>query len=76
MLRPRTAAALRAAGEAGIHVVIATGRMYRSVRPYAEAVGIQAPLVCYQGATVVDPTTGAWLLHEPERPFEAEPLRL
>ena len=65
MLRPRTAAALRAAGEAGIHVVIATGRMYRSVRPYAEAVGIRAPLVCYQGAAVVDPVTGEWLLHEP-----------
>ena len=65
MLRPRTAAALQAAGEAGIHVVIATGRMYRSVRPYAEAVGITAPLVCYQGAAVVDPVTGAWLLHEP-----------
>jgi Cof subfamily protein (haloacid dehalogenase superfamily) len=65
VLRPRTAAALRAAREAGIHVVIATGRMYRSVRPYAEAVGIEAPLVCYQGAAVVDPTTGEWLLHEP-----------
>ena len=39
--------------------------MYRSVRPYAEAVGIEAPLVCYQGAAVVDPVTGEWLLHEP-----------
>ena len=65
MLRPRTAAALQAAGEAGIHVVIATGRMYRSVRPYAEAIGVTAPLVCYQGAAVVDPVTGEWLLHEP-----------
>jgi Cof subfamily protein (haloacid dehalogenase superfamily) len=64
-MRPRTAAALRAAGEAGIHVVIATGRMYRSVRPYAEAIGVTAPLVCYQGAAVVDPVTGEWLLHEP-----------
>ena len=65
MLRPRTTAALRAARAAGIHVVIATGRMYRSVRPYAEAAGIDAPLVCYQGAAVVDPVTGEWLLHEP-----------
>ena len=65
MLRPRTTAALRAARAAGIHVVIATGRMYRSVRPYAEAAGIEAPLVCYQGAAVVDPVTGEWLLHEP-----------
>jgi Cof subfamily protein (haloacid dehalogenase superfamily) len=57
--------ALRAARAAGIHVVIATGRMYRSARPYAEAAGIEAPLVCYQGAAVVDPTTSEWLLHEP-----------
>ena len=65
MLRPRTTAALRAARAAGIHVVIATGRMYRSVRPYADAAGIEAPLVCYQGAAVVDPGSGEWLLHEP-----------
>ena len=64
-LRPRTTAALQAARSAGIHVVIATGRMYRSVLPYAQAVGIETPLVCYQGAAVVDPKTGDWLLHEP-----------
>jgi Cof subfamily protein (haloacid dehalogenase superfamily) len=65
VLRPRTIAALGAAREAGIHVVIATGRMFRSVLPYAEAAGIEAPLVCYQGAAVVDPKTREWLLHEP-----------
>ena len=27
--------------------------------------GIEAPLVCYQGAAVVDPASGEWLLHEP-----------
>ena len=45
--------------------MIATGRMFRSVVPYAEAAGISAPLVCYQGAAVVDPVTRDWLLHEP-----------
>ena len=45
--------------------MLATGRMYRSVLPYAQAAGIEAPLVCYQGAAVVDPKTGDWLLHEP-----------
>lgn len=39
--------------------------MFRSVLPYAEAAGISAPLVCYQGAAVVDPVTRHWLLHEP-----------
>ena len=64
-LRPRTVAAIRSARGAGIHVVIATGRMFRSVLPYAQAAGIEAPLVCYQGAAVVDPVTREWLLHEP-----------
>ncbi len=45
--------------------MIATGRMFRSALPYAQAAGIDDPLVCYQGAAVVDPTTGEWLLHEP-----------
>jgi Cof subfamily protein (haloacid dehalogenase superfamily) len=46
-------------------VLIATGRMFRSVLPYARAAGIEAPLVCYQGAAVVEPATGEFLLHEP-----------
>lgn len=45
--------------------MLATGRMFRSVLPYAEAAGVRAPLVCYQGAAVVDPVTREWLLHEP-----------
>jgi Cof subfamily protein (haloacid dehalogenase superfamily) len=39
--------------------------MFRSALPYARAAGIREPLVCYQGAAVVDPATGEWLLHEP-----------
>jgi Cof subfamily protein (haloacid dehalogenase superfamily) len=46
-------------------VLIATGRMFRSVRPYAQAAGVDEPLVCYQGAAVVDPGSGEFLLHEP-----------
>ena len=45
--------------------MLATGRMFRSVLPYAETVGVTAPLVCYQGAAVVDPVSREWLLHEP-----------
>ncbi|MDQ3890328.1 MAG: HAD family hydrolase [Actinomycetota bacterium] len=65
VLRPRTIAALRAARAAGIPVVLATGRMYRSIRPYAEAAGITDPVICYQGAVVADPETDEFLLHEP-----------
>jgi hypothetical protein len=50
---------------AGSPFLLATGRMFRSVLPYARAAGIEEPLVCYQGAAVVDPVSGEWLLHEP-----------
>ncbi len=65
MLRPRTVAAIGAAREAGIHVLLVTGRMFRSVRRYALAAGITDPVVCYQGAVVADPTTGEFLRHVP-----------
>ena len=32
--------------------------MFRSVKPYLEAAGIDDPVICYQGAVVADPTTG------------------
>jgi Cof subfamily protein (haloacid dehalogenase superfamily) len=65
VLRPRTLAALAAARAAGIRVVVVTGRMFRSVRPYLEKAEIRDPVVCYQGAVVADPETGAFLRHEP-----------
>ena len=46
-------------------MVVATGRMYRSVRPYLELAGIDDLVVCYQGAAVVDPRDGTFLVHEP-----------
>ena len=46
-------------------MLIATGRMFRSVRPYALEAGIHDPVVCYQGAAVAEPATGRFLLHEP-----------
>jgi Cof subfamily protein (haloacid dehalogenase superfamily) len=65
VLRPRTLAAIAAARGAGIHVLLVTGRMFRSVRRYAVAAGITDPVVCYQGAVVADPTTGEFLRHVP-----------
>jgi Cof subfamily protein (haloacid dehalogenase superfamily) len=39
--------------------------MFRSAVIYAREAGIDEPLVCYQGAAVVEPATGEFLLHEP-----------
>ena len=55
MLRPRTLAAARAARESGLRMLVATGRMFRSVRPYVEQLGLDDPVICYQGAVVADP---------------------
>ncbi len=46
-----------------MHVVVVTGRMFRSVRPYVIEAGIDDPVVCYQGAVVADPVTGEFLRH-------------
>jgi len=39
--------------------------MFRSVRPYLDEAGISDLVVCYQGAAVVDPVSGTFVLHEP-----------
>ncbi len=46
-------------------MILVTGRMFQSVRPYARAAGIDDPVVCYQGAVVADPVSGRFLRHEP-----------
>ena len=46
-------------------MIVATGRMFRSVAPYLVDAGIDEPVICYQGAAVVEPDSGTFLLHEP-----------
>jgi Cof subfamily protein (haloacid dehalogenase superfamily) len=65
VLRPRTLEAICSARAAGVHVLIVTGRMFQSVRPYARAARIDDPIVCYQGAVVADPVSGRFLRHVP-----------
>jgi Cof subfamily protein (haloacid dehalogenase superfamily) len=65
VLRPRTRAAIARARAAGVHVIVVTGRMFRSVRPYLDEAGLDEPVVCYQGAVVADPRTSEFLRHVP-----------
>ena len=65
ILRPRTRAAIAGVRAAGVHVIVVTGRMFRSVRPYLEQAQLDDPVICYQGAVVADPTTGEFLRHVP-----------
>jgi hypothetical protein len=54
-LTPATRAALVRAGEAGLRVVLATGRRYSHALPLVEPLGIDVPLVTASGALVKDP---------------------
>lgn len=64
-ISPRTKAAIHKAREAGVVVTIATGRMYRSAVPYAQELGLDLPLITYQGALIKSALTGETILHQP-----------
>ncbi len=55
VIRPRVRAAIARMRDAGIPGCIVTGRMYRAAVSYARELELDAPLVCYQGAAIVDP---------------------
>lgn len=50
--------AIDAAHARGVHVTIATGRMFGATLPIAEQLHIIDPLICYQGALIRHPLTG------------------
>jgi Cof subfamily protein (haloacid dehalogenase superfamily) len=51
-LPPRTIATIRAVVASGVHVALATGRMTSSALPYALELGLRAPLIGLQGASI------------------------
>ena len=57
-INPRDAAAVRKAAAAGVQVVLATGRMFRSSKGYAEELGLRGPIINYQGAMIRELETG------------------
>ena len=59
------AAAIHAAMDKGIIFMIATGRMYVSVKPYADALGLDVPLVTYNGALVKGSKSGKVFYEHP-----------
>ena len=64
-ISPRTRKALQKAAEMGCVVTIATGRMYRSARPVALDLGIEVPIITYQGALVKNARSGEVLAETP-----------
>src|SRR5256885_14597339 len=55
---PRDVAAVKAAAAAGVTVVLATGRMFKSSLRYAEPLGLKGPIINYQGAVVREIASG------------------
>jgi Cof subfamily protein (haloacid dehalogenase superfamily) len=68
---PGTIEALRAFQAQGGRVTIATGRTIRTTAPFADELGVDGPLICYQGALVKDHRTGEVLFHDPVPPLLA-----
>ena len=54
--------ALQRAMEAGVKVVLASGRMVEATTPIGAAIGVNAPMVLFNGAMVYDPASGE-ILH-------------
>lgn len=57
-ITPRTLAALRAAMAAGCRVSLSSGRMLEAMLPFARRIGVNAPMLLYNGALIYDHNTG------------------
>ncbi len=69
----RVRRAIADARAVGLGITIATGRMFRSARHFAEDLQVTLPIICYQGSLVRDPVTGVTYQHEvlPSEPAQA-----
>jgi len=74
---PRDVAAVKAATAAGVTVVLATGRMFKSSLRYAEPLGLTGPIINYQGAVVREIASGdVWYRCELTVPMQQRVLAL
>jgi len=58
VLSPKVKDAVRRAMEKGVRFTIATGRAFGSALPFAQELGVNAPLICYQGGLIKDHLNG------------------
>ena len=62
--RPRVIRAVQKTLAAGVHVTLASGRLFRMLLPYAQQLGITTPLIAHHGALIKRPTDGEVLYHQ------------
>src|SRR5437899_12889676 len=76
-MNPRDVAAVKAASAAGVTVVLATGRMFKSSLRFAEPLGLRGPIINYQGAVVREIASGeGWYRCEPTVALQQRVLAL
>lgn len=63
IITPRTQAAIRAAVAQGVHVALATGRVYDVTHKFVELLGLTTPTICSQGAMIYNGWTGQVIHH-------------
>jgi len=77
LMNPRDVAAVKAASAAGVTVVLATGRMFKSSLRFAEPLGLRGPIINYQGAIVSEIASGeVWYRCELTVPMQQRVLAL
>jgi Cof subfamily protein (haloacid dehalogenase superfamily) len=68
VISPKVKDAVRRAMEKGVKFTIATGRAFDSTLPFAQELGGNAPLICYQGGLIKDYLSGQ-VIHEQSVPL-------
>ncbi len=76
ILADRTRQAVHAAGQAGWLVTLATGRRWGATKPVADALGLESPLICFNGALIRDSVSGEILHYNPLPQDAVRPLIL
>jgi Cof subfamily protein (haloacid dehalogenase superfamily) len=61
----RVKQAIQAVRDRGVHVGIATGRMYKSALRFHHEIAADMPIIAYQGAWIQDPSTNIIHRHTP-----------
>ena len=57
--------AIKQAVQAGIKVLLASGRMVQSMKPHAQTLALDVPLIAYNGAIIQEAISGQILYHRP-----------
>lgn len=64
-ISPKDKSAIRKAVEKGVKVLLASGRMVQSMQPYVHELGLNVPVIAYNGAIIQEVLSGMILYHCP-----------